>query len=316
MLALPFEEERPKRISNAAVSPLLELGAYEALWDDAGATFKRLSEKFADRQGALPSDFVEPRVAREYAAEVMKQFREAKIGQYGVRVHGASEYPEGLRDAKYPVELIYYQGWWDLINSRCIAVVGARNPSKEGLKRTRQLVGSLVRDDFTIVSGLAAGIDREAHTTAIKKNGRTIAVLGTPLNRSYPSENRDLQAEIAKNFLLVSQVPVVRYAKQDHRINRAFFPERNKTMSALTMGTIIVEAAETSGTLTQAKAALEQGRALFILDSCFRSGLKWPYEFEKRGAIRVKEYADIQRALSGTTDQNRRSDEGGSSSPH
>ena len=155
-----------------------------------------------------------------------------------------------------------------------------------------------------MVSGLAAGVDTMAHETAIARGGRTIAVIGTPLSESYPKANAELQHRIAKGFLVVSQVPVKRYEQQDYRRNRWFFPERNVTMSALTEATIIVEAGETSGTLIQARAALNQGRRLLILDSCFRRGLDWPTKLTKKGAIRVKDYVDIQRELSPAPDEN------------
>jgi DNA processing protein len=97
----------------------------------------------------------------------------------------------------------------------------------------------------------------------------------------------------------VSQVPVLRYKSQGPNWNRLFFPERNKTMSALTEATIIVEASETSGTLIQARAALDQGRKLFILESNFgNSAITWPAKYEKLGAIRVREFADIERQFS------------------
>jgi DNA processing protein len=285
-----------------AISPLRELGAYEALWEEPDASFKTISEKFAARPGAVPSDFVPPRRAEECAHFVQERFREAHVNRYGVRVHGAGEYPEKLRDAVHPVELIYYQGWWDLVNSRSVAVVGTRKPTAEGRKRAHQLVRKLVKDDFTIVSGLAAGIDTVAHETAISEKGRTIAVIGTPLSHTYPRENAELQQKIAAEYLLISQVPVRRYEKQDYRLNRLFFPERNITMSALTEATIIIEAGETSGTLIQARAALRQGRKLFILDSCFRKkGLTWPHKYEERGGIRVRDYEDIRKHLATTT---------------
>jgi DNA processing protein len=285
-----------------AVSPLRELGAYEAMWDNPGVTFKTLSEKFAAHRGALPSDFVTTAKAEEYADFVRERFRAAHIDRFGVRVNGAGEYPEKLRDAAHPVELIYYQGWWDLVESRCVAVVGSRKPSDEGIARTRRVVRELVKDGFTIVSGLAAGVDTAAHETAIESGGRTVAVIGTPLSHVYPRTNADLQRKIGRDFLLVSQVPVKRYENQDYRMNRLFFPERNVTMSALTEATIIVEASETSGTLIQARAALHQGRKLFILDSCFRDvRLKWPHRYAEKGAIRVVDYDDIRQHLSQTT---------------
>jgi DNA processing protein len=155
-----------------------------------------------------------------------------------------------------------------------------------------------VQDKFTIVSGLAEGIDTEAHNAAIAAEGETIAVIGTPLNHVYPKSNASLQERIARDHLLISQVPLERYEAQNFRVNRFFFPERNKTMSALTEATIIVEAGETSGTLVQAREAIKQKRKLFILNSCFeRSDLTWPKRFEAEGAIRVREYDDIRREL-------------------
>jgi DNA processing protein len=128
--------------------------------------------------------------------------------------------------------------------------------------------------------------------------GVTIGVIGTPLNQYYPPENRDLQMSIASDFLLISQVPFLKYAKQNYRLNRIFFPERNVTMSALTKATIIVEAGETSGTLVQARAALQQKRKLFILENNFLNpSLSWPKKFEEQGAIRTRDYHDIQKHL-------------------
>ena len=154
-----------------AISPLRELGAYEALWEDPEASFKTISEKFRARPGAVPSDFVPARRAEECAVFVQEQFRKAHIDRYGVRVHGAGEYPAKLRDAAHPVELIYYQGWWDLANSRSVAVVGTRNAHARGGYTHRQLVQKLVRDRFTVVSGLAAGVDTAAHRRRSPKAG-------------------------------------------------------------------------------------------------------------------------------------------------
>lgn len=289
-----------KNFAERAISPFIELGAYESLWDEQSASFKSLADLFAKRSDSLPSDFVERSRAYAYANEVHAHFRAAGVRDYGVRIYGASEYPERLRVADHPVALIYFQGWWELVNSpRSVAVVGTRKPSDEGLARTRKLVRSLLADDFTIVSGLAAGIDTAAHTAAIEFGGRTIAILGTPLSKTYPASNLKLQQEIANDHLLISQVPVKRYYNQKNPVsNNFFFPERNITMSALTDATIIVEAGETSGTLVQARHALKQGRKVFILENNFRnSELKWPHTFVERGAYRVTDYEDIRRQL-------------------
>jgi DNA processing protein len=281
-----------------AISPRRELGAYEALWAREGTWFKSLAANFRAHQGAVPSDFVSAADIEKYARLALGAIRDAGIHHFGVRIHGAGEYPEKLRDAQHPVELLYFQGAWELVNRRCVAIVGTRKPSDDGRLRAAKLARLLVTDGFTIVSGLARGIDTAAHSAAIAAGGFTIAVIGTPITECYPPENRNLQQNIADQHLLISQVPIVRYARQHFRGRAHFFTERNATTSALTEATIIVEAGETSGTLIQARHALKQRRKLFILDSCFHNpSLSWPHTFVKQGAIRVGDYHDIKRHL-------------------
>ncbi|MBS3894967.1 MULTISPECIES: DNA-processing protein DprA [Enterobacterales] len=282
-----------------AISPFEEMAAYEALWSEKGATFKTIADKFREApEGAVPSDLVAGSTIAAFKTRLKEIMSRYAVKDIGIRVHGAGEYPEKLRDARNPVEVIYYQGWWDLVNTRSVAVVGSRKVSDEGARRTRKLVKCLVEDGFTIVSGLAEGVDTNAHQAALALGGKTIAVIGTPLSHQYPRQNSELQQTIRDNYLLISQVPFQRYLEQDYRSNRIFFPERNITMSALTEATIIIEASETSGTLTQARAALAQGRKLFILESCFQNpSITWPARFEAQGAIRVKDYEDIRRNL-------------------
>lgn len=294
-----------------AISPYLEMGAYEALWCRPGTTFRSLAEQFEER-GLQPSDIwrydeggglpYEQRKleALQYSDFVVRRFNEAGIERFGVRVHGAGEYPMKLRDAAHPIEFLYYEGWWDLVNSPSVSVTGARKPSSEGLACTRELVRELVKDDFTIASGLDTGIDRMAHEATMEENGRTFAVLGTPLSHVHPEGHRELQRRIAKDFLVVSQVPVKRYLLSDELGSNAFFfLERRITMSALTEATIVVEADGASDTEVHAGAALAQGRKLFILDRCFRdASLEWPARMVERGAIRVRGYDGIRSHLS------------------
>ena len=140
------------------------------------------------------------------------------------------------------MELVYYQGDWSLVETSCIAIVGTRSPSAEGEQNAKRIANAMVRSGYTVVSGLARGIDTAAHSEAIRCGGRTIAVIGTPLFEIYPRENSELQELIARAHLLVSQVPFLRYKQQPFSANRLFFPERNVTMSALTKATVIVEA--------------------------------------------------------------------------
>jgi DNA processing protein len=293
--ALNFGSHEPSRF--VAISPLLELGAYEALWARHGVTAKKLADLFRDHPNVLPSALVPHDQAMEMAHKVVAQLRGRRVERFGVRIHRAYEYPDRLRDARSPIELLYFQGVWELVETPSVAVVGTREPSEDGCARARKLARALVEDGRTVVSGLATGIDTAAHTAALDAGGKTIAVIGTPLGHYYPPENSELQDRIGREFLLITQVPVFRYSQQSPHLNRLFFPERNHTMSALTEATVIVEAGETSGSLIQARAAIEQGRKLFILDSCFNRGLKWPEKFLERGAVRVRDYADIQGAL-------------------
>ncbi|MEO8593052.1 MAG: DNA-processing protein DprA [Candidatus Solibacter sp.] len=294
-----------------AISPWREMGAYEALWSDGKAWFKSIADRFAANNTPLPSHFFDldqQSVPQQYAERADSLFQKGGVKRYGIRLNGAGEYPDKLRDAVHPIELLYYQGYWDLVETRCVAVVGTRKPSPEGEKRAERLARLLAKAGFTVVSGLAEGIDTIAHDTAIANGGPTIAVIGTPLSGVYPRKNAALQAEIARNHLVISQVPVCRYESQDWRINRGFFPERNITMSALTEATIIVEAGETSGTLIQARHALKQKRKLFILDSCFDKGLKWPHTYADKGAIRVKDFDEIRAHLENSGERTKTKD--------
>lgn len=281
------------------ISPLREIAAYEALWNRDKTSFKTLSNLFASHQGSRPSDFVTENEIESFYSVLKETILNNRLNyKINILLEGTFDYPKELKDAKEPVELLYYSGMLDYLCTRRIAIVGTRQPTNEGLLRTTKLVKLLVQDNFTIVSGLAAGIDTQALTTAIEQKGRTIAVIGTPIDQVYPKENIDLQKKIAMEHLLISQVPFHRYKRQSIAGNRLFFPERNKTMSALSEATVIIEAGETSGTLIQAKAALYQKRKLFILDSCFQNkNITWPHRFLEMGAIRVKDYEDIVSAL-------------------
>ncbi len=286
-----------------SISQLEEMGAYEHLWlnypGDKAATTKKIIDLFASRPGSIPSDFVSSIDAQTCAKKVFSAIHSDDLSEIGIRIRGISDYPDWLEGACHQLPLLYFKGFWDLIwKPKRIAIVGTRHPSDSGIKRTHKLTELLVRSDFTIVSGLAKGIDTVAHKTAVSLGSPTVAVIGTPINEVYPKENALLQREIASTGLVISHVPFLFYMMRDWRWNRMFFPDRNITMSALTDATVIVEAGETSGTLIQARAALKQGRKLFILASNFdKPSITWPERFLKKGAIRVNDIEDILEAL-------------------
>ncbi|OAB54233.1 DNA processing protein DprA [Pseudomonas thivervalensis] len=276
------------------IIPLEEIAAYEALWLNHGAWFANLAKLFGENPGAAPSDLVDRLLIEDTCKKLSSSLGAEFLSKVGIRLHGAGEYPQKLRDADHPIEMLYYMGNWELVDTPCVAIVGTRSPSEEGAFNAGFIAHKLVQKGFTVVSGLAKGIDSCAHNAALEAGGNTIAVIGTPLNSYYPKENKLLQDRIAQHHLLISQVPFLRYDAQNYKVNRLFFPARNVTMSALTNATIIVEAGNTSGTLVQARAALAQKRKLFILDSCFRKPeLTWPAKYEKLGAIRVKNVSDL-----------------------
>lgn len=173
-----------------------------------------------------------------------------------------------------------------------VAVVGSRKASLPGQKRAARLVRELVERDVVIVSGLAAGIDTIAHEETLRGGGRTIAVLGTPLDEVHPPSNASLQQRLMERHLVISQFP------SGHPTLRSNFPRRNRTMAMLCHASVIVEAGESSGTLSQGWEALRLNRPLFILKSVFDSaGLAWPEEMRKYGAQVLEDAEQIFEAL-------------------
>jgi len=183
-------------------------------------------------------------------------------------------------ERKNAPERLFLAGDADLLRSgRRVSVVGSRKVSSAGASRTRGLVKVLVERGITVVSGLAEGVDTAAHETALNEGGRTIAVLGTPLDKHYPARNRELQERMMREHLVVSQFPV------GYPFQKKNFPMRNRTMALLSDATIIVEAGEKSGTLHQGWEALRLGRPLFLLRSVAEDArLSWPSEMIRYGA--------------------------------
>ncbi len=166
-----------------------------------------------------------------------------------------------------------------LAGGRRVSVVGTRSPSADGIKRTKALVDALVERGIVVVSGLAKGVDTVAHTHAIERGGRTIAVLGNSLDVYFPKENQELQQRIGRDHLLVSQFGSGTLGGESN------FPRRNRTMALLSEATVIVEAGETSGTLHQGWEAIRLGRPLFLMESLVqRDDLEWPAAMIEHGA--------------------------------
>lgn len=286
-----------------AISPRDEMLAYETLWAIDKVSLKTIAEWFKANP-LVPSKLLRLKESAELFSELPAL--RAKVAEYlktidvpfSVCVHGTFQYPKRLRHAKHPIELFYYRGDIGLLDSTCISVVGARECSPEGLKRAAKLAKGLVERGYTVVSGLAKGVDTAAMEAAIEAGGHTIGVIGTPIHEAYPKENGPLQDKVAQRHLLVSQVPFYRHKTEPFSARKIHFPQRNETMAAISDATVIVEASDTSGSLTQARACIQQGRKLFILNSCFENkGITWPAKYLEQGAIRVRDFEDIYREI-------------------
>jgi DNA processing protein len=291
---MPICDLPPERVA----SWLLELGAYEALWMRERASIGSLARLFRRRPGRRPADIVPRAEAEKYGRIALALARDARIGGFDLLVHGTRSYPRRLRDAAHPVEVLYSQGRPYLLELRCVAIVGTRHPSRLGEALAARLARYFARRGFAVLSGLAEGIDSVAHRAAIDAGGATVAVLGTPLTAAYPRANAELQGLLAREHLIVSQVPMVRYARQGPRRNRQFFRDRDATLAALAEAVMIVEAGDRSGALICARHALELRRLVFVPDrySC-DANLGWPLRLIRQGAVCVRSIEDINERL-------------------
>lgn len=202
------------------------------------------------------------------------------------------DYPENLRSVYDRVALVFVSGSLEPWDARSVAVVGTRRPSREGLARARRIAGHLASAGFTVVSGLAAGIDTEAHTASLRAGGRTVAVIGTGLRRCYPPENRALQRRLSQGH----DGAVVSQFWPDSAPTATSFLKRNATMSGLALGTVVVEASHASGARAQARLALEHGRPVFLPEELLAEA--WAREFADRpGTHVVQDPAEITAAI-------------------
>lgn len=201
-------------------------------------------------------------------------------------------YPERLRTIADPPAVLYCDGVLAPEDRYAIAIVGARQATPYGLRITTILAGELAARGFTIVSGLARGIDAAAHRAALEAGGRTIAVLGCGLDVDYPPQHADLRKEIAASGAAVTEFAAGTLPLAHH------FPKRNRIISGLSLGVVVVEAAESSGSLITARLALEQGREVFAVPGPVDSPLsKGPHGLLKQGAKLTETIDDIVEEL-------------------
>jgi DNA processing protein len=199
-----------------------------------------------------------------------------------------SAYPPLLRQISDPPLVLYVKGNLEALSRHCLAVVGSRRPSAYGLQVARKLARDLAERGLVIVSGLARGIDSAAHHGALEANGMTIAVQGRGMDRIYPSENKRLAEKISESGAVISEFPMSTGPTPEN------FPIRNRIISGLSLGVMVVEASEYSGSLITARLATEQNREVFAVPGNITAAQSFgPNHLIKQGAKLVDEWVDV-----------------------
>jgi len=251
-----------------------QLGSAVEVLQLHSSTWQDVSARQRDLLPPIPAEAL--REARETVAEWFAR---------GIDVRSVldADYPSNLQSVFNRPPLVFVSGTWnEQRDRRSVAVVGTRQPSADGVKRARQLATELVRAGYTVISGLALGIDTAAHEAALAAGGRTAAVVGTGLSRIYPEENRELAERIiGSGGALVSQF----FPEQPP--TKWTFPLRNAVMSGLTLATVVIEAGQTSGARMQARLALEHGRTVFLPRSLVESH-PWARKYATEGAYETR----------------------------
>lgn len=202
------------------------------------------------------------------------------------------KYPALLKEIPHPPPILYIKGKTDLLNSQQIAVVGSRYPSHSGKSITHHITHELVNAGLCITSGLAMGIDAASHEAALQSGGQTIAVLGNGLNSIYPKQNSSLANSITEQGCLISEFTL------DAPPNKKHFPQRNRIISGLSLGTLVVEAKLRSGSLITARYAAEQGRDVFAIPGSIRHALSHGcHQLLRDGAVLTESVQDILDTL-------------------
>jgi len=228
--------------------------------------------------------------AFEDAANQQQKLLEA--GAELISIHDA-RYPAQLRQIFDPPLVLFVIGKTELMTSHAVAVVGTRRPTPYGFAAAERLSADLSRAGLTIVSGMARGIDTTAHQSALKQDGATIAVLGCGVDILYPSSNRKLYDDIAHRGLLLSEFPMGAPAFPQN------FPIRNRIVSGLSLGVVIVEGAQHSGSGITARLAMDQGREVWAVPGNITSAMSWgPNLLIKSGGAKlVQEWTDVTDEL-------------------
>lgn len=209
-----------------------------------------------------------------------------EVGDQHVLELGTDGYPAMLSELPDAPARLFVKGDLDVLRAPALAIVGSRNPTRGGEQNAFEFARFMAGAGFVIVSGLASGIDAAAHRGAIAAGGFTVAFLGSGVDIVYPASNRDLAHQVAANGALVSEFPLGAEPR------RAYFPQRNRLISGLSLGTLVVEAARRSGSLITARLAAEQGREVFAIPGSIHNPLSRGCHRLIRDGAKLVESAD------------------------
>jgi len=221
----------------------------------------------------------------EAAAKEAEQARQIGVSFLSIR---DAAYPALLKEIFDPPLLLYVRGDIKLLEGPSIGIVGSRKPTPYGRAMAQKLAADLATSGLVIASGMARGIDSSAHQGSLDAGGKTIAVLGCGIDVIYPAENKKLHAAIAEKGLLVSEFPLGAFPAPQN------FPIRNRIISGLSLGIVVVEAAQYSGSLITARLAMEQNREVFGVPGSITNKNSWgPHVLIKQGAKLVQDWRDV-----------------------
>jgi DNA processing protein len=264
----------------------------------------RLLEKLGSPQGIFRASATEleaaglsPGQARSVASGC--SFEDAVDQQQRLLNAGAelisyqdARYPQRLREIFDPPLMLFAKGRLDLLKAHSIAVVGTRRPTPYGVAASERLSADLAKAGLAIISGMARGIDTAAHKAVLEVGGDTVAVFGCGVDVLYPADNRKLYEQISRQGLLLSEFPLGAPAYPQN------FPIRNRIVSGISLGVLIVEGAQHSGSGITARLAMDQGREVFAIPGNITSKMSWgPNLLIKQGAKLVQEWTDVTNEL-------------------
>ena len=286
---------------STALQGWLELRAVKGL---GPITYSRLINRFGSPEAIRQANFSNLVATGDLSASLAKSLKQplsdanhkhiqheieaVEAGQFSILTLADPQYPIRLKAIADPPPLLYYTGQLLASDQHALAIVGARKGSHTGRAFTRQLSGDLAALGFTIVSGLARGIDAYAHEGALAGTGRTLAILGCGIDQTYPPEHRTLRQKIEQHGAVLSEFPMGTAPLSFH------FPQRNRVISGLSLGVIVAEATLKSGSLITARMALEQNREVFAVPGSVTHPLSHgPHRLIQQGAKLVEKPWDI-----------------------